>query len=140
MKTNPNMELALAEAALAAASGETPVGAVVVAPDGRIAVDYTLESHFERTREDIEHQIHWRLFPHEDSAPIENPGGKNGHGGARPSARRGGSSVRIPRLAKRPRAAKFKARSKAVRSLASSSMLAMPVSSRAAGRWRSRKR
>jgi tRNA(adenine34) deaminase len=37
MKANPYMELALAEAELAAAAGETPVGAVVVSPDGRIA-------------------------------------------------------------------------------------------------------
>ena len=37
MKANPYMELALAEAGLAAEAGETPVGAVVVSPDGRIA-------------------------------------------------------------------------------------------------------
>ena len=37
MKANPYMELALAEAELAAEAGETPVGAVVVSPDGRIA-------------------------------------------------------------------------------------------------------
>ena len=37
MKANPYMELALAEAELAAAAGETPVGAVVVSPDGGIA-------------------------------------------------------------------------------------------------------
>ncbi len=37
MNANPYMELALAEAELAAEAGETPVGAVVVAPDGRIA-------------------------------------------------------------------------------------------------------
>ena len=37
MKANPYMELALKEAELAAEAGETPVGAVVVAPDGRIA-------------------------------------------------------------------------------------------------------
>jgi tRNA(adenine34) deaminase len=37
MKPNPYMEMALAEAELAAAAGETPVGAVVVSPDGRIA-------------------------------------------------------------------------------------------------------
>jgi tRNA(adenine34) deaminase len=37
MKANPYMELALAEAELAVAAGETPVGAVVVSPDGGIA-------------------------------------------------------------------------------------------------------
>jgi tRNA(adenine34) deaminase len=37
MKANPYMELALTEAELAAKAGETPVGAVVVAPDGSIA-------------------------------------------------------------------------------------------------------
>jgi tRNA(adenine34) deaminase len=37
MKPNPYMELALSEAELAAKAGETPVGAVVVAPDGRVA-------------------------------------------------------------------------------------------------------
>jgi tRNA(adenine34) deaminase len=37
MKPNPYMEQALAGAQLAAEAGETPVGAVVVAPDGRIA-------------------------------------------------------------------------------------------------------
>ena len=37
MKSNPYMELALKEAELAAKAGETPVGAVVVAPDGQIA-------------------------------------------------------------------------------------------------------
>ncbi len=37
MKANPYMELALAEAELAADAGETPVGAIVVSPDGGIA-------------------------------------------------------------------------------------------------------
>src|SRR5215471_9887133 len=37
MRPNPYMELALAEAARAAALGETPVGAIVAAPDGAIA-------------------------------------------------------------------------------------------------------
>ncbi len=37
VKANPYMELAVAGAELAAQAGETPVGAVVVAPDGRIA-------------------------------------------------------------------------------------------------------
>src|SRR5262249_25422196 len=37
VRPNPYMELALAEAARAAALGETPVGAVVAAPDGAIA-------------------------------------------------------------------------------------------------------
>jgi tRNA(adenine34) deaminase len=37
MKCNPYMEEALAEARRAAETGETPVGAVVVAPDGAIA-------------------------------------------------------------------------------------------------------
>jgi tRNA(Arg) A34 adenosine deaminase TadA len=36
MKTNPYMELALAEAERAAELGETPVGAVIVAPDGTV--------------------------------------------------------------------------------------------------------
>ena len=37
MKTNPHMAQALAEAERAAELGETPVGAVVLAPDGSIA-------------------------------------------------------------------------------------------------------
>jgi tRNA(adenine34) deaminase len=37
VKPNPYMELALAEAGRAAGLGETPVGAVVAAPDGTIA-------------------------------------------------------------------------------------------------------
>jgi tRNA(Arg) A34 adenosine deaminase TadA len=37
VKANPYMELALAEAELAAAAGETPVGAVVVSPGGEVA-------------------------------------------------------------------------------------------------------
>jgi tRNA(adenine34) deaminase len=37
MKPNPYMELALAQAELAAKAGETPVGAAVVAPDGTVA-------------------------------------------------------------------------------------------------------
>ncbi len=36
VKPNPYMELALAEAELAAAAGETPVGAVVVSPGGKV--------------------------------------------------------------------------------------------------------
>jgi tRNA(Arg) A34 adenosine deaminase TadA len=37
MKANPYMELAIKQAELAARAGETPVGAVVVAPDGTVA-------------------------------------------------------------------------------------------------------
>jgi len=102
-------------------------------PDGHIAVDCTFEAQFERKREDILHQIHQRLFSSDDSSLLEIPKDGDGDGGA---AKKRGRTSPSGRHASHSRPSKFKARQ--VRPLSSSSMLSMPVSSRA-GKWRRRK-
>ena len=66
--------------------------------DGRISVDLTLESQFERKREELLHLIHQTLFSAADSATLEIP--KSEGGGERPRPVRAGPRTgrRSPRL------------------------------------------
>ncbi|VVB56847.1 V-type ATP synthase subunit E [uncultured archaeon] len=101
--------------------------------DGRISVDYTLESQFERKREELLHLIHQKLFSDSDSTMLEIP--KEGNGDGKGAARsRSGSRKELGR---RPRLGSARA-SRPARILDFSST-SLPVSSRSRlGRRKSR--
>ncbi len=96
-------------------------GVRVETSDGRIAVDYTLESQFERKREELLHLIHQKLFAGEDSTMLEIPKPAQEEGKSKASAR-SESSGRRPRFGS-------KSRNRPARVLDFSSM-SLPLSSR----------